>query len=489
MTTVDLAVVGGGPVGVTMALLAAQRGLTVTLFEKNEAILDLPRAVGMDAEIQRVFQNAGLAEELTAITTPLGGAEFLATDGTRIIGHETPADAVFPIGHHPSVMYHQPWLEEMIRAAAERHGVDMRLGVEVSEVTQDDDGVTVTTTEGPVRATWLVAADGAGSAVRKSLGVAFVDQGFDQDWLVFDVALHAPVPGLSTLAQQICDPDRPTTVVPGHAHFRRWEFQLQPGESHEEMTTPERVWELIEPWLSPADGELSRAVVYRFHATVADRMRVGRVFLAGDAAHQMPPFLGQGLCSGIRDAANLAWKLAMVRNGWAGSDLLDSYDSERRPHASDVVRHAVDTGRLIDQLAGRVEAGVGIDAGYGGGREFPRLRHGLVIGDGPRVGKQSPQPIVNGRYFDEHLGPGFAIVVNERAAIPQDLVERWTAIEATIVELDQHQDGALELLARSVPPRGAMVIRPDRYVAAVAEQPQDLALITDQLLSTIRGRS
>ena len=224
---------------------------------------------------------------------------------------------------------------------------------------------------------------------------------------MFDVRLHRMEDRPGPVAQQICNPDRPATYVPGHDRFVRWEFRVEPGETAEEMTDPDRVWELIAPWISPEAGELSRAVVYRFHATVAERFRVGRIFLVGDAAHQMPPFLGQGLCSGLRDVANLAWKLDLVERGVAGGVLLDSYETERRPHAKAVVVHAADVGRLIDQLSGRTDDDVGLDAGYGGGRGFPTLGEGVLVGSGGRIGKPLPQPVIDGRWFDDRLGDGF----------------------------------------------------------------------------------
>ncbi len=371
----------------------------------------------MDDEIQRVFQNAGLLDELRAITTPLRGAEFVRPDGERIVGAELPEEADWPLGLHPTVTYYQPELEAFLRAAAVRNGVELRLGVEVSAVEQVDEVVTVLTDAGSVTARWLVAADGASSRIRKGLGLAFVDQGFDQDWLVLDVLLRRPVPSLPRFVQQVCDPDRPTTYVVGHADYRRWEFQLQPGETRDEMVEPARVWQLLEGWLTPEDADLIRAVVYRFHATVADAMRVGRIFIAGDAAHQMPPFLGQGLCSGIRDAANLAWKLRLVDDGLAGERLLDTYGDERMPHAAGVVEHAVDTGRLIDELSGRAPQQTGLDAAYGGGRPFPILRQGMLFGDHPAVGRQLPQPTIDGRPLDELLATGFAIVVDDTAIL------------------------------------------------------------------------
>ncbi|MEM7272101.1 MAG: bifunctional 3-(3-hydroxy-phenyl)propionate/3-hydroxycinnamic acid hydroxylase [Actinomycetota bacterium] len=464
MTDVDVAIVGGGPVGVAAGLLLARRGRSVRVFERQVPIHDLPRAVGMDAEIQRVFQGCGLREELAAITTPLAGAEFLSVDGRRIVGHDFSPDDIYPLGHHPGVMFHQPELEALLRDRAVAAGVDLRLGVEVAEVIDHGDAATVDAGDEVTAASWVIAADGAGSEVRKALRIPFVDQGFDQDWLVFDVRLHRPNTTLTRHAQQICDPARPATVIPGHPPYRRWEFQLQPGESAEEMTAPDRVWSLIEPWLTPDDGELQRAVVYRFHATVAGRFRAGRILLAGDAAHQMPPFLGQGLCSGIRDAVDLGWKLDLVLAGTSSERLLDTYDEERRPHAEQMVAHAVDTGRLIDQLAGRGD-GVGLEAGYGGGRPFPSLRSGIRFGDHGAVGKPLPQPVEDGRWFDDRLGDGFAVLVGSEGPVDAVALDRWTGLGATVVRIGPG-DGPLAAL---VPPEGAVVVRPDRYVAAVVE--------------------
>jgi 3-(3-hydroxy-phenyl)propionate hydroxylase len=480
VTDVDIIVVGGGPVGVTMALLLARHGFAVRVLERATEIYDLPRAIVMDDEIQRVFQNAGLTDGLAAITTPLRGAEFVRTDGERIIGTELSDDTTWPLGHHPNVTYYQPELEAFLRSSAVDAGVDLRLGVEVEAIRQDGDRVSVTEAGGSTHsARWLVAADGASSATRKQLGIAFVDQGYDQDWLVLDVRLRRPVPTLPRFVQQICDPDRPTTFVVGHADYRRWEFQLQPGERRDEMIEPDRVWELLRPWLTSDDAELIRAVVYRFHATVAERMRDGRVFLAGDAAHQMPPFLGQGLCSGVRDAANLAWKLQLVERGLARDEVLDTYGDERLPHSAGVVAHAVDIGKLIDQLSGRVEHGTGIDSAYGGGRPFPRLEHGLLVGGHAAVGRQVHQPEIDSTRLDDLIGDGFGIIVDAATGSGvHDVVARWDGLARVVVVPEGSIPNAL-------PPGGAVIVRPDRYVAAVAHDADELATISTDLLTRI----
>jgi 3-(3-hydroxy-phenyl)propionate hydroxylase len=469
-----------------MALLCAHRGMSVTVVEKAAEVYDLPRAIVMDDEIQRVFQGVGMMDRLAAITTPLKGAEFLAADGTRVIGLEIPAH-VRPNGHPLTVCYYQPELEALLRTAAVEAGVRLLLGHTVEQVDEERGGVTagVVGPDGAVTmldARWLVAADGAASPIRKRLGLRFDDLGFDQDWLVVDTELLEPAdgiapPSLSSFVQQFCDPDRPATYVPGHARYRRWEFQLQPGETREQMIAPEQVWSLLAPWLMPSQARIVRAVVYRFHATVASAMRSGQVFLAGDAAHQMPPFLGQGLCSGVRDAANLAWKLAMVRDGLAGDVLLDTYEAERRPHATAVVDHAAETGRLIDQLAGRAEPASSTEAAYGGGRPFPHLLDGLLVPGHPLVGRQLPQPIVDGRLLDELIGTGFGLLARYDEDIPDAVRRGWGPIGARTVIL------AGEVLDRmSVPAGGVVIVRPDRYVAAVTADHDALMAAGERLL-------
>lgn len=476
-TAVDVIVVGGGPVGITTSLLLAQRGFSVRVLERSAEIYDLPRAIVMDDEIQRVFQNAGLLDALRAITTPLKGAEFVKPDGERIIGTELPEDADWPLGLHPTVSYYQPELEVLLRGAARRQGVDVSLGVDVSSVDQTEHRVTAETASGTVSGRWLIAADGASSRIRKSLGISFIDQGYDQDWLVLDVKLRRPVPTLPDFVQQICDPDRPITYVVGHGDYRRWEFQLQPGETRDAMTEPARVWQLLEPWLTPDDADLIRSVVYPFHATVANSMRSRRIFLVGDAAHQMPPFLGQGLCSGIRDAANLVWKLQLVDDAVANDRLLDTYGDERLPHASGVVEYAVDTGRLIDELSGRAPQQTALDAAYGGSRPFPILQHGMIHGDHPAVGRQVPQPAIGEQPLDELLGNGFAFIVDDPTAV-ENLDPRWDRLGRVI----QLPVGSIPFV---LPPGGVVIVRPDRYVAAVAHDATELAEASTALLAHV----
>lgn len=473
-TRPSLVVVGGGPVGVAAAIACANRGFTVTVVEKATEIYDLPRAIVMDDEVQRALTLIGAGDGLAGVTSALPGAEFVDVAGTRIIGFDLPPGTVTGLGFPPVVRYYQPELESFLRSHAVNVGVQFLLGEEVESVSQSELAVEATLASGAVlSADWLIAADGAPSPIRKALGIRFDSQGFDQEWMVVDVRLYdGREPELPPLVQQICDPARPSTFVPGHERFRRWEFQLQEGETRDEMVDPARVWQLLAPWLTATDASIVRAVVYRFHGTVASALRVGRVFIAGDAAHQMPPFLGQGLCSGIRDAVNLAWKLELASSGRGGERLLDTYDEERRPHAAGVVAHAIDTGRLIDQLAGRGGEQADLESAYGGQRAFPHLEHGMRAGDHLLTGRQASNiTLTDGRQLDTAAGDGFAIIVpSPEGPGSSAALDEWRARGATIVE------GSMPFAD------GIVVVRPDRSIASVSTTAEEFTEHTALLM-------
>jgi len=476
-TSTDVAIVGCGPVGATLAIALRHRGLDVVVLEKQPDIYHLPRAISMDDEIRRMFQVWGMRDLIDPLVTPLCGAEFVDTTGERLIGFDLPPGVVTPNGYPPMSIHYQPELDTMLRAAAADRGADIRLSTPVASVADTGDGgeggVCVETEAGDVvEARWAVACDGAGSPTRTRRGIGVTDLGFDQDWVVIDIRIDGDESTLRGPAQQICDPARPGTFVPGHERWRRWEFQAQPGETAEELTAPAKVWELVAPWVSPDQGTLVRAVLYRFHAMVADRMRDGNLFLAGDCAHQMPPFLGQGLNSGQRDAVNLAWKMGLVHGGVAGDGLLDTYGVERLPHARGVVEHAADVGRLIDQLAGRVSHGVDEASGYGGERPFPKLTGGALHGDDEMVGTLVPQIVADGVYSDDELGDGFVVLVADDALTTP---ARWATLGAAVMSVGPERTGG----------HGLVIVRPDRCVAAVASTQAEAEAATTALFAAL----
>ena len=470
----EVVIVGCGPVGAALAIMLRAHGFAVTVIERHRTMYHLPRAIMMGEDVRRSFRHYGLEPHIDPMVTPMYGAEFVDQDRNHLLGFELPEGSLGALGFPTSNMFHQPDLDFMLRTVAKERGADIRLGTSVSGLTQTDTDVTVSLDDGTtITAGWVVGCDGAQSSVRALVGIGTEDLGFDQDWLVVDIdGWRGAEKKLKRVAQQICDPQRPATFVPGHAHHLRWEFQLQDGETAEALEQPDKVWELVAPWLDPTEGSLIRAVVYRFHAMVAERMREGRVFLAGDAAHQMPPFLGQGLNSGFRDALNLAWKLRLVADADAGDHLLDTYEAERLPHARGVVEHAADVGRLIDSLAGRVDHAVDETSGYGGGRPFPHLERGAVVGDSQLVGRPLRQLRPDDAFTDDLLDPGFNVVsAGAISEVPRALAE----IVGRVVEVPDALLGG----------HAAAIVRPDQIVAAAADDAAGLEAVAAALADAL----
>jgi 3-(3-hydroxy-phenyl)propionate hydroxylase len=325
-------------------------------------------------------------------------------------------------------------------------------------------------TRSDVRARFVVGCDGARSMVRKHLGGGLDDFGLDQPWLVVDTELRRDVE-LPDLCVQYCDPARPVTFVPMSGRRRRWEFMLRPDEDPDDLTRTERVWELLAPWVGPDDAEIVRAVVYTFHALVAHRWRDGRVFLMGDAAHQMPPFLGQGMCAGIRDAANLAWKLDLVARGLACDRLLDTYQTEREPHVRAVIESAVRAGEIIQTADPEVAAQRDAFFLTAVGAATPDVAM-PPLGPGFRTA-HGGEPLPCALPGDDTLGVGFALV-GDATIVDAETARFWTRIGGRIVGTDGP---------------GITVVRPDRYVFGFADDVDGVRRLTDAAAASLAPSS
>lgn len=371
----DVAIVGAGPTGLTLAALLGRYGLSVVILEKQTAPYPLPRAVHLDGEAMRVLQAAGVADTFVSRMRVNPGMLFKDRDGTVLVDWSREM-TVGPMGWHESYRFHQPDLEAALRARIDAMpNVALRWGATVSRVEQDSDGVKVVWPEGAIEARFAVGCDGAGSQVRAVLDTEWEDLGFRERWSVVDLHLTTDRGDLGDHSIQFCDPDRPATYVRGVGARRRFEMRLSPDAPEPDH---EAIWQRLQPWISPADAQIERAAVYEFRSRLARDWQRGHVFLAGDAAHQMPPFMGQGLCAGLRDAANLAWKLAAVLGG-SDAALMTSYSTERAPNARAFIDMSVALGRLINQTAagqaptGRMRSiwpdlgpGLGLRDGIGG---------------------------------------------------------------------------------------------------------------------------
>lgn len=424
----DVAIVGQGPVGQTLAILLARRGWRVRAFERFPEPYPLPRAVHFDHEIARVLQAAGVAEALAGRTEPASAYEWRNAEGALLlrIGRDGRRGLS---GWPESNMFHQPELERVLAERARAlPTLTVERGCAVQALRDTGDGVELELAPaggGPVamRARYAVGCDGANSTVRPALGAVWSDLGFHFDWLVVDVVPHEQRTWSPT-NWQLCDPARPTTIVSGGPGRRRWEFMRLPHETIADLDDGATAWRLLAPWdVHPGNARLERHAVYGFRACWADRWRRGRLLLAGDAAHLMPPFAGQGMCAGLRDAANLAWKLDLVLAGRAGEALLDSYPSERLPHVRGAIELSIALGRVIciadpaeakardERMAAEAARSEPIEA------RLPPLGPGCFAAGSPAAGELFPQDRV-GRdgvtgLFDDVVGSGFALLSPE----------------------------------------------------------------------------
>lgn len=494
---VDVAIVGYGPCGAVAAGLLGGHGIRTWVCDKSTEIYNKPRAFALDHEIMRVFQQLGIHGQILEHAQAFTPSEFYGVDG-QLIKRFSTVEPPFPLAFPPSLVFNQPAAERVLRDhVASLPQVQVALGHEVTALAQDADGVIlqVRAPDGSshaVRAAYVIACDGASSTVRSQVGIPLQDLGFDQPWLVVDVMVTEP--GAAKLPQvsiQYCEPQRPSTYLIGPGLHRRWEISINPGEDARQLATPEGTWQLLSRWITPDDGTLWRQASYRFHALVAERWRAGRVFVAGDAAHQQPPFLGQGMCQGIRDVANLAWKLQAVLREGASDALLDTYGDERKAHVRALTGRIKAIGKIVgerDLVAARARDADLLAACGGVVPSIPRqdvqpaLETGLLAPERPPgAGSIFPQPWLRGsngaERMDSVCGSGWRVVLAPDVQAPYASQARqhpWLRLVALGEGGVQEQDG---IVAHWMARQGcsAAIVRPDHYVYGTASTPEQLS--------------
>jgi 3-(3-hydroxy-phenyl)propionate hydroxylase len=427
-------VIGAGPTGLTAATLLAQYGVECLVLDRWESIYPQPRAVHLDDESYRILGRLGIRDEFAAISWPCHGLRLI-DPSMRVLAEFRRGAGAGRHGYPEANMFDQPELEQLLRTNLKRYDtVTLHGNVEVTDVTQHDAGPVrvdyadrVSGTSGAVFADYVLGCDGANSLTRAAIGSTMRDLRFEQRWLVVDVHTEADL-GAWEGVHQVCDPNRAATYMRIGRNRYRWEFRLRPGETANDYRGPRRLHPLLSPWTKDIPVEqldVVRCAEYTFRAQLADRWRDRRVFLLGDAAHLTPPFIGQGLCAGLRDAANLAWKLAGVLDGSLPERVLDSYEAERKPHARSLIKLAKLIGmamtqggeagnilrRIVMPLLARMPGlcRIVLDS------ETPALRRSSLVVR-PRLrrtlaGRLCPNTMVaDGRRFDEVVAGRFAVV-------------------------------------------------------------------------------
>lgn len=470
----DVVIAGLGPVGATLGVYLARAGHSVSIIERDRDVYPLPRAAHLDHEVMRLLHMAGGADAVLAASQPLSTYEFRNAAGELLMGFR-PDTHVKATGFPQGSMFQQPTLENALRATlADEPLVDIHLGALVTGFEEKDERVVVTFREGEklheISARFVIGCDGGGSQVRRTAGIELEDMDFDEPWLVIDAVLKNGVTRLSSVGLQHCDPARPVTSMPMAPGRHRWEFMMLPGETAEDVTSDEKLAELLRPFADPDALDIERRAVYRFHAVTAKTWRKGRVLIAGDAAHQMPPFMGQGLCSGVRDAANLAWKLSAVMKGQAPATLLDTYQPERDPHVRAITGLAIFMGRVVctqDPLeAAKRDAEMTAQPEgerMGGGMPpLDGLATGIVAGH-PAAGHIAPEPrLVDGCRVDDVIGLKPFLVTREQSSLSGFACDGQVFALADLA--DAH--GSLVTMMGEAP---AILVRPDRLVFGAGE--------------------
>ncbi|MEU2280676.1 bifunctional 3-(3-hydroxy-phenyl)propionate/3-hydroxycinnamic acid hydroxylase [Streptomyces sp. NPDC013178] len=495
----DVAVIGYGPTGVTAANLLGALGLRVVVIERDAEVFSRARAISTDEEVVRIWQRVGLADRLKRDMLAERPLDFVDAHGrTFLSACPTPRGH----GHPPQMFIYQPALEQVLRDGAGRYpNVEVLLRHECLRLRQDADGVELTVAGAAddrvrrLRAAYVVAADGGSSLTRAQLNVGYEGRTYEDRWVVVDTKMLKPWPDHDRLRFR-CDPKRPAVDCPTPLGHHRWEFPILPGDDEKQLTTDDAIHAMVSRYGIGRDSiEILRATVYSHHVRFAARFRVGRVFLAGDAAHAMPPWIGQGMAAGVRDAANLCWKLAAVVRGELPESVLDSYEAERKPHVKEVTRRAVFVGRIITErrrAVTRVRDSVlpvlnripGFGTWLQDANWIPVAHYADGLQARPRTrasGHQIPQPwvtgpdgtrvrlddVLDGRWLLLHGGPPTPQPAWARAGVPSLAVLPAGAPPAEGAVVDS--DGVL--LAWLAEHRAAaLALRPDAYVYAAAPQ-------------------
>lgn len=477
MEQFDVAIVGYGPAGATLAHLLGQCGLKTLVLDREGAAYHLPRAVHFDAEVMQVFQWIGIADDMEPKTALHPGMQFVDPDGKLLLDWPRP-QGEGPQAWRANYRFHQPELEEVLRDhLTRRENVSIRTRCDAFYVQDHGDHVELRYEDMArgkverVSAKYVVGCDGARSLIRRYIESGMEDYGFHERWLVVDVILNQDKPELGDHSVQYCVPERPATYVRTPGMRRRWEITVLPDEDANEICKPEAVWDLLSDWLTPDEAELERTAVYTFHSLVAEDWRKGRLLLAGDACHQTPPFMGQGMCAGTRDVANLYWKLALVCKGLVTGDaaeaLLDTYETERKPNAREYIQTAVRLGGLINTAGTEEALRAALPSAKGGARmESIAPPIGPGLGQGDLAGRLFGQPrLADGQRMDDVYAHQFVVVADAALTDGLSLPEGV----GLVTTANSNAEAALARLGAR-----ATVLRPDRHTLGAANTRSEL---------------
>ena len=472
MKQYDVIIVGLGPTGGTLANLLALNGFSILILEREKDLYALPRAVHFDDEIMRVFQTIGITKKFLKNTIINKGTKFVNSNGKVLLDWPRPK-SITENGWYPSYRFHQPDLEKNLRNRLKNFKkVKLMQNTEVIKINNRKESVDLLYKSKnklqKVRSKYVVGCDGAKSTTREQMGSVLDNLGFTQKWAVVDLILKKNKNNLPDRTIQYSNSERPATYCRNVGKRRRWEFAIRDNEDEKEILSDEYIWNFLNPWLKPKDAYLERKAIYIFQSAIARKWRKGRIFIAGDAAHLMPPFMGQGMCAGIRDVSNLAWKISWCIKKNHDEKFLDTYQTERFSNAKEYIETTMRMGEFVNAV-GSENITDNISYGPGGTKSMQSIKPKLGVGLGSNKdknrGKIFPQlKMKNGKTLDEKFSKSPLLLTSSK-------LSKKISLNKIHSITDKEIKGLSDLL-KSYNAK-AIVVRPDRFILKTFKELKD----------------
>ena len=486
MKEFDVTIVGLGPAGGTLANLLAMHGFSILILDREKSFYPLPRAVHFDDEIMRVFQTIGITKEFLKHTIINKGTKFVNSKDKVILDWPRPKK-ITDNGWYPSYRFHQPDLEKKLRKKLKNYKKDsIEQNSEVKKIINSKNQVDIiyanisSHKEYIVRSKYLVGCDGANSITRKQMKTTMDNLGFTQKWAVVDLILKKKKNNLPDRTIQYSNPKQPATYCRNVGKRRRWEFAIKKNHSDKKVLSERYIWNFLKPWLKKSEAIIERKTIYTFESAIARKWRKGRVFIAGDAAHLMPPFMGQGMCAGIRDASNLAWKIANCLRNKFNETLLNTYQSERSLNVKEYIETTMRMGEFVNAVES-IQITDNIRSDNKGIKSMqsikPKLGKGLGNLKDKNRGKTFPQfKIKNNKTLDNNFSKKGMIVLSSD-------VNPKTSKYYSILKAKNFSNVSRYL--KNIKSK-AILVRPDRFILASARSNKEVNLLLKKYSSILR---